>query len=67
MLKDDFTKVWKVEKSDHLRFSPGTCLIIENRYNIVTQNVCLTILVGLSAFSFSIGYLHLVFCVLATY
>ena len=31
--------VWKVEKSDRLRFSPGTCLIIEKRYNIVTQNV----------------------------
>ena len=39
MLKDDFTRDWKVEKSDHLRFSPGTCLIIEKRYNIVTQNV----------------------------
>ena len=39
MLYDDFTRDWKVEKSDHLRFSPGTCLIIEKRFNIVTQNV----------------------------
>ena len=30
---------WKVVKSDPLCFSPGTCLMIEKRYNIVTQNV----------------------------
>ena len=30
---------WKVEKNDRLRFSPGKYLIIEKRYNIVTQNV----------------------------
>ena len=56
MLWDDFTRDWKVEKNDRLRFSPGTYSIIEKRYNIVTQNVCLTILGGLSIFALSIDY-----------
>ena len=39
MLQGDFTRDLKVKKSDHSRFSAGTCLIVEKRYNIVTQNV----------------------------
>ena len=45
----------KVEKSDRLGFSPGTCLFIEKRYNIVTQNM-IDYTGGLSVFSLSIDY-----------
>ena len=43
MLCDEFTRDWKVEKSDSLRFSPGACLIIEKHYSIGKQNVSFTI------------------------
>ena len=39
MLWDEFAGDWKAKKYDHLRFSPGICLITEKRYNIVTQNL----------------------------
>ena len=38
MLWNEFTRDRKVEKNDRLRFSPGTCLILEKRNNIVSQN-----------------------------